>query len=383
MTKDEFAALEQKVNAQAIEYVQQGKSIRIREQIWLSLWEMRSILFGTKKIRGYRNFPPSSLYETGEEFLTEVFLKSVPQALDSYAKTNADMPQPRPFMKYFEVCFVGKVYDAYGNIQDNALHDFIVVREPTVQVYQEPREDALIPGTFLRRGMERRILGQISDGKQDWIKTKIKNHGQTVYVKKAEVECCDRASVVNMDDVAEPEAPGRPDDQIMLSNIYEEYILTLLSLVEQLYSRTQAPSDNGLNKKYCFKLLYTETLLDKIKQIYDAIGDVRTAREKDAISVAEAELLDYLLTREKCRTFPSIAVTPLHAKKDFKYLKTESPEEIRIPVANIIYAHFLLDIKGIGRKLDSVPPSISKYRAEFNQQYAKICGADTKESLNN
>jgi len=371
MTKDEFAALEQEVNNKAIEYAQYGNSVRLREQIWLSLWEMRHVLFRAKAIRGYMNFPPSSLYETGEEFLTETFLESIPQVLDSYAKEYADGSEPSPFMKHFNICFFRRVYDAYSNIQDNTLHDYIVVRKSTVQVYQQPRKDAVIPDTFLKQGMVRRTLG----AEEEWIKTKLKRHGRTIYVRKADVEFCNKATLVDMDSIVEPEVPGNPDDGIMLSDIYEDYILTLLSLVEQFYSRTQAKNNTGLSRQYCFRLLYTETLLDKLKRIYDAVGNVQTAREQEALSVAEVELLDYLLT-DACRTFTSIAVTPLHAQRDFKYLNTDSAKEISLPAASIIYAHFLVDIKGINRKLSSIPPSISKYRADFKEQYDFICNVD-------
>lgn len=65
----------------------------------------------------------------------------------------------------------------------------------------------------------------------------------------------------------------------LLSDLYDDYILSLLSLVGQLYARTQARDRQGLTRKYGFCLLYTEKLLNKLKQIYDATGDVRTAHE--------------------------------------------------------------------------------------------------------
>ena len=86
MTQDKFDALVQEVNSKAKEYVRQQKNIRLREEIWLSLWEMRPVLFHAQAIRGYMNCSPSSLYETGEEFLTEVFSDAIPQILGSYAK---------------------------------------------------------------------------------------------------------------------------------------------------------------------------------------------------------------------------------------------------------------------------------------------------------
>lgn len=239
----------------------------------------------------------------------------------------------------------------------------------------QPREDTVIPNAFLKQGMVRRILGRISDEDQSWVKTKLKKHGRTIYVHEADVECYDGASLVDISDIAEPEASERPDERITLISIYEDYILNLLSLVEQFYSRTQTRSNIGLSRKYCFKLLYTETVIDKLKQIYDTLGDVHTIHEQNALAVAENELLDYLLT-DICRTFTSIALTPLHAYRDYEYLHTNSSEEIAIPVANIIYAHFLVDIKGINRKLDSVAPSLSKYRQEFNRQYKLICDAE-------
>lgn len=378
MTRDEFDALKQKVNEQAVEYTQSGKSIRLREQIWLSLWKMRPVLFQAKAIRDYRNFSPSSLYETGEEFLEEVFLESFPQILDSYVGKNVDTSEQFPFMKHFDSCFFRKVYEAYSHIQDkeNIFHDHIVVRKSIVQIYREPREDALIQNTFLKQGMMRRILGRIldADGKTNWIKTKTKEHGQTIYVREEDVECCDKGFLLFLDDCknVEKENSNKIDDQVISSNIYEDYILTLLSLVEQLYARNQSQKSIGLSKQYCFKLLYTEILIDKLKHIYEAIGDVKTAHEQEALSVAEADLMDYLLI-DICRTFSAIVKTPLHAYRDFVYLNTDNAEEISMPIANIIYLHFLVDVKGIGRKLNSIAPSLSKYRTEFNRLYFSIC----------
>ena len=375
MTREEFDARKQKINRQAAEYAGRGRDLRLREQIWLSLWEIHPVLFAAQSIRDFRRFPPSSLYETGVEFLTEVFSESIPQVLDSYAEKNADVPDPSPFLPFFEICFARKVYDAYSNILDHMPHESLFVREPAVQVYQEPREDSLIPGVSLRQGMARRILGRVFDGKQTWLKTQLKTHGRTVYVQEEDVECRDKFSQVDLDDIAEPEASGQPDDRIMLSDLYDDYILSLLSLAGQLYARTQARDRQGLTRKYGFRLLYTEKLLDKLKQIYDATGDVRTAHEQEALSVAEIDLLDYLLT-DICRTFSAIAATPLCARRDFAYLNTDSAEKIRIPVDYIIYAHFLTDIKGIDRKPDSIPPSMSKFRTEFNEQYALFCETD-------
>lgn len=374
-----FAQLEQAVNKKAAEYARQGGGIQLREEVWLALWEMRSTLFCAKAVRGYRSFSPSALYETGEEFLEEVLLEAIPQLLEGYAKEQGGAPAPPPFMKYFNACFPRKVYDAYSKIQDNSPHAFLVVRAREARVYQEPREGALIPGDSLKKGMVRRILGRVSDGKEEWIKTKQRLHGRTVYVRGAEVECCEKVAPADIDSIGEnvddPDLSQQPGGRMMLSGIYEEYILALLSLVEQLYARAPAQGGKGLSRRYCFQLLYTETLLDKLKGIYDAIGDVRATHEREALSVAETGLLDYLLTKE-CRTFSSIAVTPLHSQRHFTYLHTASTQPVRIPVASIIYAHFLVDIQGIHRKLDSIPPSISKYRAEFNRQYALLCGAD-------
>lgn len=367
-----FDKLEEKVNEKAIEYVQSGGSNTFREEIWLLLWNMRAKLFSAPKIRKYRNCPPSSLYDSGDEFLTEVFLESIPQVLNSYAKKNAKVSENSTFTQYFYRCFLRKIRDAYSNIKDNMLYDYIVVQKPVIQVYQKPREDAVILNISLKQGMERRILGEESDGKQTWIKTKTKEHGRTVYVRKTDVECYDKAALVDIT-IVEPEAPDQLDSGIMLSEIYEDFVLTLLSLAEQLYARNQARNANGLSKMYCFRLLYTETLIDKLKKIYDAIGDIKSAREQEVFSVAEIDLLDYLLI-STCRTFSSIANTPLHARRDFAYLNTDSAKEISIPVASIIYAHFLVDVKGIDRKLDSIAPSLSNYRKEFNQQYSLFCG---------
>ncbi|MGX8705121.1 MAG: hypothetical protein ACSW8J_00935, partial [bacterium] len=85
MNKEEFAALMQSINEKASEYARCGKSIQLRQQIWLSLWSARLSFFHAKAIRGYLRFSPSSLYETGEEFLNEVLSQSIPQILDNYA----------------------------------------------------------------------------------------------------------------------------------------------------------------------------------------------------------------------------------------------------------------------------------------------------------
>ena len=53
MTQDKFDTLVQEINSKATEYVRQQKNIRLREEIWLSLWEMRPVLFHAKAIRGY------------------------------------------------------------------------------------------------------------------------------------------------------------------------------------------------------------------------------------------------------------------------------------------------------------------------------------------
>ncbi len=373
MTKDEFAILKQNVNELAKKYANhEGGLIELREKIWLSLWEMRPVIFHTNKdIRGYLNFSLSSLYETGEEFLTEVFQEAIPQALESYAKKIRNSTELFPFLRFFEQCFCTKVQDARREILDKESNNLIVIREPVVQAYKEPRMDAIMPGTFLKKGMTRRILGRVYDGEQEWIKTNLGKHKLAVYVREAEIDIYDNNTNVDINNIVEPEDPEQPDDPILISDTYENYILALLSLVEQLYARTQTHNDKGLNKKYCFRLLYTETLIYRLKRVIDAIGNVQTVREQEALSVAEVELLDYLLT-DICRTFSSIAATPLRALRDFAYLNTDSTEKIRIPVANIVYAHFLVDIKGIDRKLNSIGPSLSKYRAEFNKQYNLI-----------
>lgn len=376
MTKEEFSASKQAVDELAAEYAKRGRSTLIRERIWLLLWEMRQSLFRAEEICGYTRFAPSGQYETGEEFLGEVLSYAIPKALDSYADTYGDMLKLPPFMKYFNSFYFRKVYSAYRDIQDRMPHAHIIVQKPAIPVYLEPREDAVIPDTFLKEKMDRRILGRVSDGRQTWIKTKMKEHGATVYVREADVECCDKAASVDMDSAAEQASPERVEDRVMAADMYESYILNLLSLAEQLYSRTCARSDKGLSKKYCFKLLYTETLLDRLKRTYNAIGSVQTAHERDAMSVTENGLLDYLLTRE-CRSFISIAVTPLHAEKDYDYLDSDSAEEIRLPPANVIYTHFILDVMGIERTPGSVVATLSKYRTEFKQQHDLICGAET------
>lgn len=373
MAKDDnFEESKRKVNKLAIEYMKRGRSIGLRAEIWLLLWNMRSRLFSAEKIRKYMNYPPSSLYETAEEFLTEVFLKSIPQLLDNYAKKNIDVSENFTFMQYFNAGFERKICETFSHIQDRIPHDYIVVQKPVIQVFLEPKEDAVIPNKSLKQGMERRILGEEFDGKQTWIKTQTQEHGETVYVRKTDVECYDKAALVDIT-TSEPEAPDQPDSGIILSEIYEDFILRLLSLAEQLYSRNQAQNPNGLNKKYCFRLLYTEKLIDKLREIQKVIDDIKSVREKEAFSVVEVDLLDYLLI-STCRTFSSIANTPLHARRDFAYLNTDSAKEISIPVASIIYAHFLVDVKGIDRKLDSIAPSLSNYRKEFNQQYSLFCG---------
>jgi len=65
MTREKFDALKQEINKQAAEYVAHGKDIRLREQIWLLLWEISPTLFSLPKISGFRRFSPSSLYENG------------------------------------------------------------------------------------------------------------------------------------------------------------------------------------------------------------------------------------------------------------------------------------------------------------------------------
>lgn len=190
---------------------------------------MRAALFHARAIRGCLDFSLSSLYETGEEFLTEVFLETFPRALDSYAEENGDTPEPPPFMKRFNVRLFRKVYDTYSSIQDNMPHDLIVIRQRAVQVYREAREDAPIPDTFLKQGVVRRILGRASDGKREWIKTKLKTHGRTVYVREEDVECQDMASAADIDHAKNQKAPGNPENRVMLSDTYEDYILSLLS----------------------------------------------------------------------------------------------------------------------------------------------------------
>lgn len=374
MTKDEFNDLKQKVNKLALEYAQNGKSIRLREQIWLSLWKMRNKLFGAESICSYRKLALSGLYDA-EEFLEEVLKLSIPEILDDYAK--AEFFHNYTFMQYFDKCFLRKIRDTYRDIQDKIPYDYIVVQKPTIHVYKDSKEDAVIPGKFLKQGMKRRILEKKPDGAQTWIKTQMKEHGKTVYVREEDVDY-HKVSLVNLDDEnnnVEPAASGQIDEQIICSEIYEDYIMTLLSLIEQLYSRNQLQKPKGLSKQYCFKLLYTETVIDKLKQIYDVIDDVKTAHEQEVLSVAEIDLMDYLL-KSTCRTFISIVKTPLRAYRDFAYLNIDNTEEIPFPIANIIYAHFLVDIKGIDRKLDTLAPSLSKYRTEFNQLYSSIVKRD-------
>lgn len=385
MTRGEFdfAKWEREVNDLATEYSQQGGSSRIRNQIWLKLWGMRSVLFRARSICGYLNLPPSSRYDTGEEFLTEVLGDSISPILDSYAK--AGVSEDYTFMHHFNICFPRKIRDKYSNIKDKEPYDYIVVRKPAIHVYREPQEDAAISDTILKQGMERRALGQESVGGQAWIKIKTKGHGCTVFVRKEDVEYRNKASWVFLDNndkedegnKVELPASGQIDDTIMVADIYEDYILILLTLVEQLYSRNQLQGTKRLSKQYCFKLLYTETLIDKLKQIYDDIGDVETVHEEEAFSVAEIDLMDYLLINN-CRTFSSIAKTPLHTYSDFVYLNTDNAREISVPIANIIYAHFLVDVKGIDRKLDTIAPSLSKYRTEYNQLYLSICEKNIK-----
>lgn len=374
MTHDEFTKRTQEVNSKALAYARHGPSLQLREEIWLNLWEMRRNLFQAKAVCGYLCAPPSGQYETGEEFLTEVFLEIFPRVLNSYAKAAAADPEPVPFLRYFNRSFFRKVCEAYSGLRDAMPHDSIVVPEPAVQAYQEPREDMPIPNISLKQGAVHRVLGQVFAGGQEWIKTELKRHGRTVYVRKAEVQCQGGALVGNIDDIFDLEAPGRTDDQIMTASLYESYILHMLSLAGQLYAKNASQDRKGLTRGCCFRLFYTETLLEKLKRIYDVTGDVRNAHEREALSAAELELLDYLLT-EICRSFPSLAVTPLHAYRDFAYLNNGSAEEIRLPAPNAVYAHFLRDVKGIDRKLDAITPSLSKYRTEFKTQYDLICGA--------
>ena len=210
MTQDKFDALVQEVNRKAKEYVRQQKNIRLREEFGCLYGKCGLFFFMQKQFAATLNFSPSSLYETGEEFLTEVFSDAIPQILGSYAKENSDKSEIPPFMHYFNIRFFRKVYDAYSDILDKTPHNYLVVRKPAVQVYLQPREDTVIPNAFLKQGMVRRILGRISDEDQSWVKTKLKNHGRTIYVYEADVECYDGASLVDISDIAEPEASERP-----------------------------------------------------------------------------------------------------------------------------------------------------------------------------
>lgn len=372
MTDDKFAKLKQEVNSKAIEYARHGPSLQLREEIWLRLWEMRPSLFHAKAVCGYLRIPPSGQYEKGEEFLTEVFLETIPRVLDSYAKVVAATPEPVPFLQYFNSSFFRRVCEAYSGLQNATPHDSIVVLGPAVQAYQEPREDMPILGASLKQGAVHRVLGRVFAEGQDWVKTELKSHGRTVYVRKAEVRCQGVALIEDIDGAFDLEAPERTDDRIMADSLYESYILRLLSLAGQLYAKNASQNGKGLTRAYCFRLFYTETLLDKLKRIYDVTGDVRNAHEREALSVAELELLDYLLIGI-CRCFPSIAVTPLHSYRDFTYLNNGSAEEIRLPPPNAVYAHFLKNVKGVDRKLGTITPSLSKYRTEFMTQYDLIC----------
>lgn len=110
--------------------------------------------------------------------------------------------------RIFEICFARKVYDAYGNILDHMPHEFLFRPEARHAGISGAPEDSLIPGVSLRQGMVRRILGRASDGKQTWLKTQLKTHGRTVYVREEDVECRDKFFRVDLDDIAEPEASG-------------------------------------------------------------------------------------------------------------------------------------------------------------------------------
>ena len=391
LAREEFDTLKQEVNKQAAEYVTCGRDIRLREQIWLLLWEAGPNLFTAKHIRKFGYCPPSSLYETGEEFLAEVLSESIPEILDSYVKKYADAPGSLPFMQFFNACFIRKVRNAYVKIQRNMPQDTIIVRNPVVQVYQKAQEDTLVPDTFLIEGMVRPILGQESDGKQTWIKIEFKEHGRTVYVREKDVECRGKASIVTWDSITEPEEPVGTKPGLGISDTFDDCILSLLTLVEKLYVGAQVKRGKGFSKRYGFQLLYTEKLLGWLKRIYEEYGEfpVRIPQhEQEAISVAETDFLDYLLT-DTCRTFSTIAVTPLHTKQHFRYLNSDSDEEIVIfeeddednkgkkkekekGIAGIIYVHFLMDIKRINRTPKSITASLSDFRTEFNQQYALL-----------
>lgn len=369
MGKEEFIIKTEEIDSLAMQYEDDRGNLQLRERIWLLLWDIRKVLFRSKKIRGYLSYPPSGMYESGEEFLTEVFLNTVPKLLNTYrrkGRQEGETADVYTFMQYFNYCFPREVKKALADLQDG--WGYLVVKAPSVPVFREAREDAVLPDTCLKCGMERRIIGRVSVGAGEWIKTELSAHGRIVFVREADVDVHEWAAFSDIDDEPAILSSNRSDGELEADETYEAYILNLLTLAQRLYGGAGRWMEGGFTKRNCFKLLYTEKLLDDLKKVYDTRGKVDSRHERDSLSAAETEFMDCVLT-DICRDFPSIAITPFHACRDFTCLKQDGNKEIQPPFPAAVYAQFLVMEKELSMTLESVKSSLSRNRKTFKEQY--------------
>lgn len=373
MGKEEFIAKTKEIDSLAMQYEDDRGNLQLREQIWILLWEIRRGLFRSREVRGYLSCPPSGMYESGEEFLTEVFLNTVPKLLNTYrrkGRQEGEAADAYTFMQYFNYCFPRDVKKALADLQDG--RGYIVVKAPSVSVFREAREDAVLPDACLKYGMERRIISRVSTGAGEWIKTELSTHGRIVFVREADVDVHEWAAFSDIDDEPAIMSSNRSDGELEADETYEAYILNLLTLAQRLYGGAGSWKEGGFTKRNCFKLLYTEKLLDDLKKVYDATGKVGSRHERDSLSAAETEFMDYLLT-DICRDFPSIAITPFHACRDFIYLKQDENKEIQPPFPAAVYVQFLVVEKELSMTFESIKSSLSRNRQKFKEQYAIFC----------
>ena len=241
------------------------------------------------------------------------------------------------------------------------------------------------------------VLREDYEGSQRWLMVELQAHGRQVYVKEEDVEYIENNTQGSLEPYeenipekpAEPIVPDEPGGKVEANGMFELYALTLLSLAQKLYGRAGKAkcvlSSGRLTKFDSFKLFYTEKLMEDVKKCFE-FADMKISRERDVLAEAEFSFIDYLLSREDCRTLYDIAVTAMKKYSDFSFMRDELltqtiDQELSFPVAQMLYVAYLQNIKHAVRSADSLKSSLSFHRTEFDEQYTLLCENEFKRRL--
>lgn len=356
------------------------KTTELGQRIWINMWNIRNYIFNNRNFERYRQLCVPPFYLERDEFLHEGFCETIPYALNTYNPLRGN------FYFYFiyklRNWVLNKLRDSYANRRQ------VRVKSEDIKIWElthcNGREEWIVSEIKLRTNTLYNVTKEITD--EDgftWYEIEIHVHGKHYRVTEKDVIVYkDSPYYQFIDDGEDTESIGQEEKYeeiyIDIRGVMDIYVLNLLSLVQRLYGEKIATiseiSPKSLTKYHIYKILYTEKLIEKLKDFYEYIITknktiCEVTYEKEAIAVAMKELIDYLLKYKNCVTFSEIMRCPLKRYCDFSYFDKNREQFIEFPVLQEILVHFIVDKMNINREASSLRVSISRGRKEFDEQF--------------